>query len=113
MPVLLNASDKYKLKMAFHLEPYPNQTALSVRNDIEYIIKNYGHFPAFYKTYPKKQSTKQLPLFYIYDSYRVPSEDWIKIATPNGLSTIRNTDYDSILIGLLFILINTKTNQLI
>jgi glycoprotein endo-alpha-1,2-mannosidase len=100
MPALLNASEKYKLKMAFHLEPYPNQTALSVKNDIEYIIKNYGHYPALYKTHSKKQPSKQLPLFYIYDSYKISNEDWAKIATVNGSSTIRNTAYDSILIGL-------------
>lgn len=99
MPALLNASEKYKLKMAFHLEPYPEQTALSVRNDIEYIVKNYGHFPAFYKTHSKKQSSKELPLFYVYDSYKIPNEDWEKIATPNGSLTIRGTDYDAILIG--------------
>lgn len=84
---------------AFHLEPYPGQSAVSVRNDIEYIVKKYGQSPAFYRTYPKRGSAKQLPLFYIYDSYKIPYDDWAKIATTNGSMSIRGTEFDSILVG--------------
>lgn len=82
------------------MEPYPGQTVESIRNDIAYVIKTYGKYSAFYRTYPKRESSKALPLFYVYDSYKIPNEDWMKIATINGSMSIRNTEFDSILIGL-------------
>ncbi|KAI6182208.1 hypothetical protein M3Y97_00355500 [Aphelenchoides bicaudatus] len=86
---------------SFHLEPYPNQTAASVRKDIEYVISKYGQFPAFYRAYPKHDTPKPLPLFYVYDSYKIPYDDWAKLATVNGSMSIRDTEFDSILIGLV------------
>lgn len=90
------------MKLTFHLEPYENRTGKSVRDDIEYIIRNYGKHPAFYRTYPKKHSSVQLPLFYIYDSYKVSDKEWVEIAAVNESSTIRNTELDSLLIGMFF-----------
>lgn len=93
------------MKLAFHLEPYLERTASSVRNDIEYIITNYGTHPAFYRTTSKKKSlTKKLPLFYIYDSYLIKKDEWALIATVNGSLTIRNTKFDSLLIGFNFLI---------
>lgn len=102
MPALLNVTDKYKMKMTFHLEPYEARTVESVHDDIQYIIKNYGSHNAFYRTAPKatNKGEKLLPLFYIYDSYLIPAEDWAKIATPEGSSSIRSTEWDSLLIGI-------------
>ncbi|KAI1722525.1 glycosyl hydrolase family 99 domain-containing protein [Ditylenchus destructor] len=101
MPLLLNTTSKYKMKMAFHLEPYPDRTAESVHEDIKYIIKNYGDHNAFYRTAGKASNEKkQLPLLYVYDSYLIPAEEWAKVTTPEGSSTIRNTEWDSLLIGL-------------
>lgn len=37
------------MKLSFHMEPYKNRTADSLRSDIEYIVKNYGEHPALYK----------------------------------------------------------------
>ncbi|KAI1712785.1 glycosyl hydrolase family 99 domain-containing protein [Ditylenchus destructor] len=101
MPLLLNTTSKYKMKMAFHLEPYPDRTAESVHEDIKYIIKSYGDHNAFYRTAGKASNEKkQLPLFYVYDSYLIPAEEWAKVTTPEGSSTIRNTEWDALLIGL-------------
>uniref|UniRef100_A0A0N4ZH07 Glycoprotein endo-alpha-1,2-mannosidase n=1 Tax=Parastrongyloides trichosuri TaxID=131310 RepID=A0A0N4ZH07_PARTI len=114
--LLLDAAKKYKLKIAFHMEPYEGRTAESVANDIKYIIDTYGEHPAFYKMKPKKVEVKkgslfekdakdiaqlERPVFYLYDSYLIDSSNWIHIASLNGSSTIRHTRYDSILIGLL------------
>ncbi|KAI6179393.1 Glycoprotein endo-alpha-1,2-mannosidase [Aphelenchoides besseyi] len=102
IPALLNAAEKYKLKVTFHLEPYEERTAASVRDDIEYVIKNYGTHPAFYRTvFAKKKTENPLPLFYIYDSYKIPNDEWTTISTVNGSASIRNTEIDSLLIGLI------------
>ncbi|KAI6203503.1 Glycoprotein endo-alpha-1,2-mannosidase [Aphelenchoides besseyi] len=102
IPALLNAAEKYKLKVTFHLEPYEERTAASVRDDIEYVIKNYGTHPAFYRTISAKKKTESpLPLFYIYDSYKIPNDEWTTISTVNGSASIRNTEIDSLLVGLI------------
>lgn len=93
---------KYKMKLVMHLEPYEGRTAASVKQDIVYIIEKYGNHPSFYKTTSKNKTTnvvKELPLFYIYDSYRITPEEWAEIATINGSQTIRGTPYDSLLVG--------------
>lgn len=114
IPSLLNATEKYKLKVAFHLEPYPERTVESVRNDIKYIIGEYGKHPSFYRTKGKREeaagregagggdsSGKELPLFYIYDSYRIPADEWKRLASEGGDLSIRDTEFDSLLVGLL------------
>lgn len=42
-----------------------------------------------------------MPLFYIYDSYLVKSNDWRTIFHPDGEMTVRNTEFDGLFIGLL------------
>uniref|UniRef100_A0A1I7ZZT1 Glycoprotein endo-alpha-1,2-mannosidase n=1 Tax=Steinernema glaseri TaxID=37863 RepID=A0A1I7ZZT1_9BILA len=114
MPTLLEFCDKFKLKLAFHLEPYKTRTAESVRKDLLYIIDNYGKHPALYRMLPKRkpviqgksdsaaeEKPKELPLFYVYDSYLVDTTEWKRIATKEGDLTIRGTDYDSVLLGLM------------
>lgn len=97
------------MKVAFHLEPYKGRNSMSIRNDIEYILKNYGSHSAFYRTIGKT-SIKKLPLFYVYDSYLIPVAEWQNILLPKGQHTIRNTDLDSLLIGLY---VNQQDSQAI
>ena len=39
-------------------------------------------------------------MFYVYDSYLTPAKQWKTILSPDGPQTIRNTKYDSVVIGL-------------
>lgn len=89
------------MKLTLHLEPYPKRTAESVRQDIQYIIENYASHPAFYRTTPKNatKDQKELPLLYVYDSYLISVDDWMKITTESGSHSIRNTTNDALLIG--------------
>ncbi|KAL3097580.1 hypothetical protein niasHT_023380 [Heterodera trifolii] len=112
MPTLLNATDKAKMKMAFHLEPYEQRTAATVRRDIAYILEQYGQHPALYRRKPaappanskekddKEKNAKELPLFYVYDSYRIGPDQWAAVLGRNGTETIRGTELDSLMIGL-------------
>lgn len=88
--------------MTLHLEPYAKRTAESVRGDVQYIVEKYGSHPAFYRTSRKNatKNAKDLPLLYVYDSYLVPVDDWTKLTHPNGSHSIRNTNYDALLIGM-------------
>lgn len=84
----LNAAEKQNLKINIHLEPFPNRTAQKTIDAVKYIINTYGSHPAFYKKDDK-------PMFYIYDSYLINKDDWRQ-----ALTSVRNTKYDGIFIGL-------------
>jgi molybdopterin-biosynthesis enzyme MoeA-like protein/nicotinamide mononucleotide (NMN) deamidase PncC len=93
---LLDVAEKHDIKVCFHIEPFPGRNAQTTRDAIIYIIEKYGSHPAFYcfgKDNPR-------PMFYIYDSYLTPAEQWKTVLSPEGSLTIRNTKYDSVVIGL-------------
>ena len=90
---IMDAADKYRLKVNFHIEPVKNRTAFSTVEMVKYLIDTYGNHNAFYRY-------KDKPLFYIYDSYLIPQEDWAKVLQPNGDESIRESKYDSNFIGL-------------
>lgn len=91
IPMLLDVAKKTNVKIVFHLEPYKQRSALSTKNDIEYIIQKYGNHPSFYRY-------KGKPMFYIYDSYLI--NNWDTILSPNAKDTIRGTSIDSYMISL-------------
>lgn len=41
----------------------------TVRDDLSYLVEQYGSHPSF------------LPLYYIYDSYHISSHDWSRLLT--------------------------------
>lgn len=59
----------------------------------------YGEHPAFFKY--RTNTGKLLPLFYVYDSYLVNSEQWAKLLKHMESNSIRDTPYDAIFIALL------------
>jgi len=97
-PKLLKAAHTYKIKVTFHIEPYKDRSELTVKNDIEHIVDTYSKHPAFYKHTHKD---KHLPLIYVYDSYHTKPKEWARVLKPGGFDTIRGTEYDSFVIGLV------------
>ncbi|XP_005097167.1 glycoprotein endo-alpha-1,2-mannosidase [Aplysia californica] len=98
MPSLLDAAADYGLKIAFHIEPYSDRSGETLKEVLTYIIVKYGNHPAFYRTQHKG---KQLPLIYLYDSYQIDSKLWADALKADGRFTIRGTEYDAVVIGLL------------
>ena len=96
VPHLLEAAAQHNIKVCFHIEPFPGRNAQTTRDAIVYIIDEYGSHSAFYR-YGKD---KPRPMFYVYDSYLTPAEQWKTILSPDGPQTIRKTKYDSVVIGL-------------
>ena len=70
---------------------------MSLRNNLVYIDK-YNQHPAMYKV---RQNERDLPLYYIYDSYLTSWDDWGKLFRQGGSMTVRNSDLDGIFIGLV------------
>ncbi|KAF6016787.1 MANEA [Bugula neritina] len=97
IPLLLDAAAKYDIKLCFHIEPFDERTAYSLREAIKYIIDKYGSHKAFYR---RRRKGRDLPLFYMYDSYQVQVKEWKKLFSVLESMTVRNTEYDGIFIGL-------------
>ncbi|RPJ25421.1 MAG: hypothetical protein EHM33_14625 [Chloroflexi bacterium] len=50
VPLLLQTAERYGIKVAFHIEPYHGRTGDSLVNDIQYLYKQYGSSPAFFRS---------------------------------------------------------------
>jgi len=68
VPVLLEQAHKYGVKICLHVEPYEGRSVANFRKHLRYVHETYGSHPAYYKV---KKGSKEVPLFYIYDSYRI------------------------------------------
>lgn len=92
---LLDILDDKQLsvKVALHLEPYPSRNVQSIRDDVEYIYKKYGHHKSLFRSDGKL-------LFYVYDSYHIRAHEWSTILQPGGVKSLRGTEFDGIFIGL-------------
>lgn len=97
IPRLLHVASKFSIKVILHLEPYSGRNHTSFRRDIMYIIREYGDHPALYRRFHRG---KWLPMYYIYDSYRISPKHWSEILHEKKRYTLRNTKYDGIYIGL-------------
>lgn len=99
VPLLLEVAYKYHIKVAFHIEPYQGRDEVNMFTNVKYIIEKYGEHPAFFKY--QTNNGKLLPLFYVYDSYLMNSEQWTKLLKHTESKSIRETPYDAIFLALL------------
>ncbi|MBN3294254.1 MANEL protein, partial [Polypterus senegalus] len=99
VPAILDSANRRNIKVAFHIQPYKGRTDRTVHDNIRYIIDKYGKHGAFYRY--KSSTGKNLPLFYIYDSYLTPPESWANLLSSSGSHSIRNTPYDGVFIALI------------
>jgi len=81
------------VKVAIHLEPYPSRNITSIRSDLAYIYRRYGHHKSLFRVNGKL-------LFYVYDSYHIRPHEWTTLLQPGWPETVRGTDIDGIFIGL-------------
>lgn len=84
--------------MCFHIEPFNNRNAATVRQAVIYIHDQYGSHPAYYHL---EFRGRTLPLFYMYDSYLIRADQWSKLLSPEGDITVRNSPYDAVFVGLI------------
>ena len=99
-PLILDAARDFKVKVAFHIEPYKGRTPENLKTNLEYIIKKYGNHPSTFKM-AKHPLAKPLPVFYIYDSYLNSPESWHALLSKEGKYSIRGTEIDAVFLGLL------------
>ncbi|EFN55571.1 hypothetical protein CHLNCDRAFT_134058 [Chlorella variabilis] len=93
LPLLLRVAEEVGVEVAFHLEPYPGRSAATTREDLAYLARRVGASPAVLRV-------GGLPLYYVYDSYHIPPQDWSRLLTPGGALSLRGTEADGLFIGL-------------
>lgn len=98
--LLFDSAAKYDLKIALHIEPYPARHPANLRSYLRDFLNRFGQHPALYKT-RKPFGEKDLPVFYVYDSYLIPDYVWRDLLGKKGKLSVRDTDLNAIFIGLL------------
>jgi glycoprotein endo-alpha-1,2-mannosidase len=99
VPLLLEAAARHSLAICLHIEPYEGRSPETLRRHLRYVVSTYGTHPAYYR---RSRGTKPpLPVFYIYDSYRTPPQQWARLLSTRGDLSVRGTDLDAIFLGLL------------
>jgi glycoprotein endo-alpha-1,2-mannosidase len=94
--MLLDAAEEFGIKVAFNIEPAVDMDIRQMAEAIIYIIDTYGAHPAFYRDIEHGGK----PLFYVWKVNGISSKDWASLLSPSGALSIRNTQYDSIMVGL-------------
>ena len=92
---LLDAASRHGIKVCFQIEPRVRKTVFSTCEAVRFIVENFGNHPAFYRN-----KETHHPLFFIYDSYVIPANEWAIFLSDTGKQSIRNKSYNSDMIGL-------------
>jgi len=61
-------------------------------------MDSYGSHPALYK---RLQGGRELPVYYMYDSYQVPEDVWRELFSRLSENTVRDTELDGVFFGKL------------
>jgi hypothetical protein len=87
IPALLRLAAEYHLRICLHIEPYENRTVENLREHLAYVNRVYGSHPAYYRMRRGGQAV-ELPVFYVYDSYRTSPQHWARLFSSKGRAII-------------------------
>jgi glycoprotein endo-alpha-1,2-mannosidase len=68
-------------------------SAARAHHAVEFLLGKYGHHPALLRV-------KDLPVFYVYDSYHLPIDSWKELLLPGGKHSVRGAALDALYVGL-------------
>ncbi len=69
IPALLDQAAAYRIKVAFHIEPYGDRNGENLVRDVVYLYEQYGDHPAFYRTTAQSRwspDDRQKGLFFLW-----------------------------------------------
>jgi len=93
--MILAGADRHGIKVCFQIEPKVRKTARATADAIRELIGRYGSHPAFYRNPDGGR-----PLFFVYDSYVIPAQEWAEVLGKSGAHSIRGTPADADVLGL-------------
>lgn len=100
LQLIFDSALNHDLKISLHIEPYMGRNPINLFDHLSKFLNQYGEHPALYKM-PKPLTQKQVPVFYIYDSYLLPALAWRELLSTKGNLSVRGTNLDAIFLGLL------------
>jgi hypothetical protein len=56
----------------------------NLRQHLGYVHSTYGAHPAYYKMRKGGGGGRELPVFYVYDSYRTEAAQWARLFSSKG-----------------------------
>ena len=89
---ILDTAHSYGLQVVFHLEPFYT-TVEEFRTQLTYVSERYNQHPAIYRI-------NGIPLYYLYNSFKLEYLEWFSMLNPDSETTIRNTALDGMFISL-------------
>lgn len=92
--VLAEAEQQQQLKVAFHLEPYEGRSVESVRADLQHLMSQHNASQGLMRLGGR-------PVYFVYDSYRLPAAQWARLLGKGGDVSVRGTELDGVFIGLM------------
>jgi len=92
VPTILDTAHSYGLRVVFHIEPFYS-TVTEFKPQLGYISENYNQHPAIYRL-------NGVPLYYLYNSFKLEHQEWHSMLSPESETTIRNTPLDGVFISL-------------
>jgi len=98
IPLLLDRALPHKVTICIHVEPYEGRSAESLHKHLKYVQETYGSHPSYHKL---RRGSRNLPVFYIYDSYRLRPEEWSRLFSRKGDLSVRDTVLDGVFLGLM------------
>ncbi|XP_017771446.1 PREDICTED: glycoprotein endo-alpha-1,2-mannosidase [Nicrophorus vespilloides] len=101
MPRLFETAESVGLKIALHIEAYAKRDPVNLLEHLKQFMGEFGSHAALYKMRKALGGKKEVPVFYVYDSYLTPSVAWKEVLSRKGNLSVRDTDLDAIFLGLV------------
>lgn len=100
LPMLFDYAAKYSIKIALHIEPYIGRNPINLLEHLKNFYRQFYNHTALFKI-NKVSLNRSVPVVYVYDSYLTPTAAWRELLSSRGNLSVRNTEFDSVFIGLL------------
>lgn len=95
---LFDEAHNFGIKITIEIDNYPNRTASTIFNDIQYFYKEFWDHQSLYRVFVTSKNT-HLPMIYIRNVDCLPPNDWKSLISPSGEYSVRSALRDAVFIG--------------
>lgn len=96
--LLFDEAHKFGIRIAIEIDNYPNRTAPSIFNNIQYFYKEFWRHRSLYKVFVTSFGN-YTPMFYMKDADCLPANEWKKLLADDGEMSLRNAFDDAVFVG--------------
>lgn len=95
---LFDEAHQFGIQIALEIDNYPNRTASTIFNDIQYFYKEFWEHRSLYKVFVSSKNT-YLPMIYMKNVDCLQPNDWKSLISPTGEMTLRSSSHDAVFVG--------------